>query len=171
MTALNQQLVEFGFTIALGLLIGVLFDFYRVFNRLIHPSRLVTRIGDLLFWLLLTGVVFFLLLLGNQGEVRAYVILGLVAGIWIHLHWFSRTLIRVLSRVFGFFGRGFRRLVLILGWPVCLAFQVIAIPYGWVMKALRWLLSPIAKKFNAVKARVNRQMRSIRRILLSFTRR
>lgn len=104
MIPLSQQFMGFGLAIALGILIGILFDFYRISNCLLRPPIMVTRISDLLFWLLMTAVVFYSLLLGNWGEVRAYIILGLIFGLIIHVRCFSQTLLRLANRFFRFLG-------------------------------------------------------------------
>jgi len=142
MTTLSQQLLVFGLTVALGILIGVLFDFYRMLNRVIRPSSWLTQVGDLLFWLLLSGMVFWLLLIGNWGEVRAYVFLGLALGLIGHLRWFSKTTLRFWNWLFRLTGKVYGCFISIIGWPVRLFSRIVVVPIGWLSMGLRWLFSP-----------------------------
>jgi len=148
MTELSQQFLAFGLTIALGILMGVFFDFYRVLNRLLHPPRLVIQVGDLLFWLVLTGVVFTILFLGNWGEVRAYVFLGLALGLVIYFKWFSRLFIRLFNRVLRLVGRVLRFVGQIVGWPIRrLAWlaRLMIIPVGRFSNGFRTFLTPVRR--------------------------
>ncbi|OAT80681.1 spore cortex biosynthesis protein YabQ [Desulfotomaculum copahuensis] len=96
---LDDQLFAFVLTLGAGMLAGFLYDCYRVVRELLRPGKTVVLLGDLLYWLLLTGVVFAVLLAGNQGEVRFYLLLGLGLGALVYLKLFSpaaRRLIRAL---------------------------------------------------------------------------
>lgn len=92
-------------TIAAGMLLGLIFDFYRVVRGLVRPRRWLTSVGDLLYWLVATAVVFVALLLGNWGELRLYVFLGLLAGVGVYYKWASMLAIRLLRYVLRLTGR------------------------------------------------------------------
>lgn len=81
--------------------------------------------GDVLFWVVLTGVVYGMLLLGTSGDVRWYVFLGLVAGALIYRRCFSERgyvfwtgLLRVSRRVQRTVCYPFVCLWMILSWPL-----------------------------------------------------
>jgi spore cortex biosynthesis protein YabQ len=68
-----------------GLLVGFLFDLYTAFRTVFRLQRgLLTNIGDLVYWLIVTVVVYVLLFITNGGEVRLYMFVGVVLGIWIY---------------------------------------------------------------------------------------
>lgn len=92
----SVQIGNFLMTIFCGLLMGVLFDGYRVVRGILTPRTIFTDIGDLMFWGVSTLVVFATLLVTNWGEVRLYVFLGLAIGIFVYLKLCSRTIIRIL---------------------------------------------------------------------------
>lgn len=79
-TIVSQQVISFVTTVLLGILIGLAYDVLRVIRFLFHPSRRILFFYDLLFWVLMTGTVFFILLVSSWGEVRAYVFIGLGSG-------------------------------------------------------------------------------------------
>jgi spore cortex biosynthesis protein YabQ len=166
MTTLSQQFFVFGLTIALGVLMGLLFDFYRVLNRLFRPSRLATQIGDLLFWLLLAGVVFFLLILGNWGEVRVYVVLGLILGLLGHLRWFSRTTIRIFNCWFCLMGKMYRSIIRIVSWPVRWLTRIVLVPVGWISIGFRRFLWPVFMVNNKIRNILKRWYQSYKNQLI-----
>lgn len=96
MEPIKLQATSFLITVLAGLLLGLLFDTYRVMRRRTKPRGLVTSLGDLLFWALATTVTFTLLLLGNWGELRLYVFVGLSLGVAFYYWTVSRLYIRSL---------------------------------------------------------------------------
>ncbi|MGE5552999.1 MAG: spore cortex biosynthesis protein YabQ [Betaproteobacteria bacterium] len=106
MTApLIAQVAVFALTIGIGLLLGLLFDFYRVVRGRLRPGRFATAVGDLLFSLTATGVTFALLIVGNWGELRLYVWVGFLLGALSYRLFLSRTVISWLVALFTLVGR------------------------------------------------------------------
>jgi len=85
-----------------GALLGVLFDFYRIMRGFVKPRWYITSVGDLVYWLLATVIVFGALLIGNWGEVRVYVFFGLAAGVAGYNRWLSRPTLKVLIQTSRF---------------------------------------------------------------------
>lgn len=82
-----------------GLITGLLFDLYRLARGLIRPRRLLTDIGDLLFWLVVTPILFVILVNDNFGQVRVYVFLGWVIGFLLYRALFSSSIIYLVLAV------------------------------------------------------------------------
>lgn len=81
---LAQQTYAFLMTILAGGVAGFLFDLYRVARSLTRPRQLATAVADLLYWIVVTPIVFALLLAGNWGELRFYVLIGLGVGLLLY---------------------------------------------------------------------------------------
>jgi spore cortex biosynthesis protein YabQ len=79
-----------------GLLLGILYDVYRVAAKKLKVSRWLLAILDLVYWLAATVLVFRLLYLSNQGQVRIFVFLSLMIGICCYFALFSRYVIRLI---------------------------------------------------------------------------
>lgn len=149
MVPVIEQFNSFFFTVAVGLVMGLIIDFYRsiVGYRRLRPP--VVAAGDLLLWLLLTGLVFFLLLLNNWGEVRAYVLIGMAAGFLVYRKWLSPFMLRFWHRTFFVTGRIIRFLVRLLIFPFKLIQRILFLPLGLVSMFLDWLgrlLAALARK-------------------------
>lgn len=87
------QIDTFLYTLLTGIILGVIFDFYRVFRGICRPHIWITSITDLMYWLLATILVFVALLVGNSGEVRLYVFIGLLLGVVLYYRLASRVVI------------------------------------------------------------------------------
>ncbi len=92
---MSDQVYAFTITVALGLLAGVFYDFFRVMRRMLRPPRWLLFCLDLAFWLVMTVVVFIVLLASVSGEVRAYVLVGMGLGGCFYVLLFSRAVFRL----------------------------------------------------------------------------
>ncbi len=84
MESLGTQLYAFGIVLLAGITLGLFFDFFRVVRGLIRPGFIGTPILDLLFWALVTPILLLYLILANWGELRGYVIIGLLLGLFFY---------------------------------------------------------------------------------------
>jgi spore cortex biosynthesis protein YabQ len=82
--SLVSQMLAFAVMVATGFMVGCMFDIYRVIRTLTRPRAKGTFIMDLCFWLWVTPAVFFMLLMGNWGELRLYVFLGAAMGLFAY---------------------------------------------------------------------------------------
>ncbi len=104
MDTLAGQVYGFAATIAAGLSLGLLFDLYRLWRRATRPQKAVTALSDILFWTVATPVTYFYRLMGNWGELRFYVFLGLLLGLFLYFSVFSVIVINFLITVGYYMG-------------------------------------------------------------------
>lgn len=129
----GQQVETFVITILTGLLLGLLFDLFRVMRNIFRPRWMIGSAADLAYWLLATGIVFTALLLGNWGELRLYVFIGLLGGVAAYFKFLSRRTVRLLIGLLRLAGRAVRAvelaLVYLLVKPVRFLARLAASPF------------------------------------------
>lgn len=81
---LLEQLKPFVLTLLVGLIAGLVFQFYQCSMALSSCGRWLLYLLDFLVWIVILLLVFFLLLVINQGEIRVYILLALFIGILIY---------------------------------------------------------------------------------------
>ena len=90
----NQIYLLLVFTIT-GIAIGILFDVFRILRKTFKTSNFITYIEDIVFWIL-TGTLFLNILFKfNNGEIRNYVILGVIIGVLLYMLNISRYFISI----------------------------------------------------------------------------
>lgn len=134
MVPVLEQFQSFFFTILIGFLIGIIVDGYRTLCDRLPLVRTARTVTDIIIWLFLTGLVFFLLLLNNWGEVRAYVLIGMAIGAIIYRQKFSTYVVRWWRLVFLMAGK----LILIILFPFRLMQKILFVPLGLVSMLLDW---------------------------------
>ncbi len=80
----------------IGIIIGLVFDFFKVLRKLFKTKDIVTFIEDLLF-LLISGTLIVLGIIKlNSGEVRFYLFLGMFFGVLIYSLTISKLYVIIL---------------------------------------------------------------------------
>ncbi|MGI6036554.1 MAG: spore cortex biosynthesis protein YabQ [Limnochordia bacterium] len=84
MPSLSTQISAFLTVIAAGVFLGGLFDVYRVFRGFARPGAVLTTLFDAFFWLVASPCTIWILLTGNWGELRFYVPVGFLLGLFLY---------------------------------------------------------------------------------------
>lgn len=135
------------FTIS-GIAIGIFFDIFRILRRSFKTSDIITYIEDIIFWIF-TGVFFlFILFKFNNGEIRSYVIIGILLGILIYMLTISRYFIKISVDIIKFLKK-------ILLYPLKSVWNIlvkIIKPFSFVVINIRKTFKDFCKKmFNITK--------------------
>jgi spore cortex biosynthesis protein YabQ len=126
---------------ATGILLGVLFDIYRVLRMRFRPHWLITTTADLLYCLLASAVAFAALLISNWGEFRFYVVIALVSGLFFYYRLASRYVMKLIVVWFKFVAGTIRTGKKIVG-------LVIVRPVLIVVRTLCWPAHFVGRKCN-----------------------
>lgn len=119
-----------------GLLVGLVYDLYKVFRHFLKPKKIATIIEDILFWVIITIVVFTVLIKSTWGELRGYIFIGLFIGVFLYFKLISKILYPILIKLFK------------------LIFSMLLIP----VRQIKRLTEPLIKKVNKIN-KVLKEMR------------
>lgn len=84
----------FSFT---GMLIGILFDFFRVLRKTYKTLDVITYIEDILFWILTGILIIYNIWFFNDGEIRLFMILGIIIGALLYTLTISCFVIKIIN--------------------------------------------------------------------------
>lgn len=98
---LSMQWLTMAVMLLSGLGMGTVFDGYRVLSNELRFPRWWLPVLDVIYWMAAALVVFRVLYASNNGEVRAYVFIGLAAGIVIYYLLLSRLVIVIVKWLIG----------------------------------------------------------------------
>jgi spore cortex biosynthesis protein YabQ len=111
MTPLNAQFSTLGLTVALGVVMGILFDFYRAIRSLRKWKKGWGHLADFAVWLVFTVMVFAVLLYSNWGEVGIHIFFGIGLGLLCYFRLASRKVLKLFRLSLGTILQGWAMLV------------------------------------------------------------
>ena len=92
---INNQAVLFLIFSLNGVIIGLIFDFFRILRKSFKTSNLMTSIQDIIFWII-TGIsVIFFMYNFSDGTIRFYMFLSLLFGFIIYILAISPYIIKI----------------------------------------------------------------------------
>ena len=92
---INNQAQLFLVFIINGIIIGILFDFFRILRKSFKTNDFATYIEDFLFWILTGLSILFTLFKFNNGEIRLYMFFAIGIGILFYILIFSSYIIKL----------------------------------------------------------------------------
>ncbi|MCD5415127.1 MAG: spore cortex biosynthesis protein YabQ [Clostridiales bacterium] len=84
MYSANQETLIFLTTIYGGILIGFIYELYKLFRKIFRPKTISTNIQDVFFWSIILMVVFYTLIVTNQADLRYYNFMGFMIGVIVY---------------------------------------------------------------------------------------
>lgn len=137
--AQNQAYLFLVFSLT-GVIIGVLFDFFRILRRSIKTPNVITYIEDILFWILTGLLVLYNIWYFNNGEIRIYMFLGIILGILIYMSTLSNIIIKIFSKIL-------QTIIKVLELP----FKTIITIFRKIITAIVKIITKFTKKFTTKK--------------------
>ena len=117
-----------------GIIIGFIYDLYRIFRGLLRPKKIATMIQDLIFWCLISIVAFYVLVFSNQGAIRFYNFLGFILGAILYQSILSKFVIKGLTFLLRMLKNFIYDLYQILKYPFSVALCIIVGPCSYCKK-------------------------------------
>lgn len=117
------QSVLFAVFFILGMVCSFVFDTFRVSERFFRSNMLVSVLKDILFWLVVTVLMFAICLKFNNGEIRFFMFIGVFAGALLYFNTLSRYVMNILYLIINILKN-------ILGF----IFKILLMPFKLVLK-------------------------------------
>lgn len=81
--------------VLIGLIISFLFDIFRILRRVYKTPDFVTIIEDIAFWIISGTILLSGIFIINEGKIRAYLFIGLFAGILLYIITISKFTLKI----------------------------------------------------------------------------
>lgn len=149
-----NQLYLFLIFITNGIVVGLLFDIFRILRKSFKTPNLITYIEDILFWIL-TGIsIVFCMYKFSYGSLRLFMFLGLGFGIIIYMLTFSKIIIKILVFIITFLKNIIIKII-----------HIFLKPFEFIYKIFYKLLSkPISKISRKVTVKIEKEKIKIKKV-------
>lgn len=114
---INQAYLFLIFTIN-GIIIGILFDIFRVLRKSFKTSDIITYIQDVLFWILTGFILLYSVFTFSNGEIRLYMFFGVFIGGLIYMLMFSKYFININVKIILTFKNIIQKIISIIIFPL-----------------------------------------------------
>ncbi len=161
--SMSEQARLFLISVVLGFIFGFGYDWIRVFRRIIKHLGFLVQAEDILYWLFACGILFFVMLKENYGEIRAYLIIGTFIGMILYFNTLSGLFLNISMAVVGFIKRIIILFFNIITAPFKMMFKILIIPCKFftnVLKNTQKNLKNLLKK-NPIYAKIINYRNSI----------
>ena len=85
-----------------GIVIGILFDIFRILRKSFKTADFITYLEDIIFWILTGCIMLFSIFIFNDGEIRSYVFIGIAIGIISYMLIISRFFVKISVSIIKF---------------------------------------------------------------------
>ena len=113
-----------------GVVIGILFDFFRILRRSFKTSNIITYVEDVLFWILTGVLILYNIWYFNNGEIRIYMFLGIIMGLLIYMLTLSSIIVSLFSKILK------------------MLIRILEIPFKTIISIFHKIITIIIKIFN-----------------------
>lgn len=108
-----------------GILIGLLFDIFRILRKSFKTNDFVTYLEDILFWILTGLILLYSIFIFNNGEIRLYMFLGVLLGCTLYMLLFSSYVIKINVKIILFLKNTIGKTLSILFLPIKCTYQLL----------------------------------------------
>ena len=147
MQMITNQAYLFLIFVINGLLIGLLFDAFRILRISFKTKDFITYIEDILFWIMTGSLVLYSIFVFNNGEIRFYIFLGIVIGIILYITLFSKYIIKFSVFIIKYLKKLFIKIFQILSIPI----KIIKKPITLITINIKKFIKPITHNIKISK--------------------
>ncbi len=141
-----EQLTSFIYFILTGIVLGIIFDVFRIARRTIKTSDFITNLEDVLFGLMAGVIILITIFKFNNGELRLYIFIGLGIGIILNMLFISKYFIKINVCIINFIKKVLKFLFKPIISFVKFVKKILFKPFLFVIFNIRKLIEQITKK-------------------------
>ncbi len=98
-------------SIMMGIIFSIIYDFFQVFISLSKQNDMKIFIADILFWIIVSNLMFLFLLATNYGVFRFYILFTATIGFFLYRVSIGCMTVNILKKLFHIISKLYRRLI------------------------------------------------------------
>ena len=156
--SVSFQAKLFLITIFCGFLTGFFYDVIRIFRLMIKHKKIFIALEDLIYWLLVSFIVFFVMLAESFGEIRLFSIVGVFMGMGFYFLAISPLILRCAQIIMNVIRKIFLLFLEIILTPFRLTLMIFSIPAKKIYCLLKIVYKKLLHSYKiCVKIRIHNQ--------------
>lgn len=134
-----------------GMLLGFIWDVYRLIRHYIKFGGFGTAIGDVVYWIISIYISIQIIFDVSYGNVRFFILMGFLSGALLYFYGISKYILKVLIFVVDTFLKLVKKIINILIKPAKIIYKYILI-----------LLAPVKKKYVITKIKAKKRYKFLK---------
>lgn len=148
----NAQAGLFFIFVIDGIIIGLLFDFFRILRRSFSTGNILTALEDIVFWILTGAILLYSIFAYNNGVIRGYMFLGVFCGVLLYIVTFSKFFIKISVTLISFIKKLIILILKPIIWLLNILKNIILKPISsFFVKLFKMMQKYIKKQLNILK--------------------
>ena len=131
-----------------GIIIGLLFDFFRILRKSFKTKDIITYIQDVLFWILTGFIILYSTFTFNNGEIRIFMFIAILIGIVFYMTLISTYIIKINVKFINLIKNILQKTL-----------NILLTPFKWIYKTSRNILY---KPFEFIKNKLSNILKLLR---------
>lgn len=119
-----NQAYLFSLFILNGILIGIVFDIFRILRKSFKTTDFITYIEDTLFWIVSGMITIYFLFVFNNGEIRFYIFIGIFLGVALYILSISKYFININVKLIAILKNIIGKILSIILYPIKLILKM-----------------------------------------------
>ena len=136
-----------------GVIIGVLFDSFRILRKSFKTSDFITTIEDILFWIMTGIIILYSIFVFNNGEIRFFMFIGIFLGTLLYILLISKYVIKTSVRVIKILKKVLKFIFKILIFPIQSTYRIIK---NILRKPILFCFINIKKNIRQIGTKINK---------------
>jgi spore cortex biosynthesis protein YabQ len=141
--SVSSQAYIFLCSIAGGMAIALVYDFFRIFRKAVKTGSLVTYVQDLLFWLIVAVIMFLTIYYSNDGELRVYLFIGALLGVVLYALLLSRIVMGSSLFIIRMVAKVIKAIIFLITYPARFILRLLKIPARKLARSARKSVSKV----------------------------
>ncbi len=105
-----------------------IYDLFRIKRKAIRTRNIVIYIEDFFFWIIVALVMFFVVYLSNEGELRGYIMIGTILGVVLYILLLSSIVIKWSLIIIRTVCMIIKKVWMIATYPIRIILRILGIP-------------------------------------------
>jgi len=144
------------------MVIGFVYDVFRIKRKTIKTTVLFIYIEDILYWIIVMAIMFALIFYSNDGEIRGFIFIGALIGVILYMLLLSKIIVKFSLAILNILGKIIKVILFIVAYPFRLIYRVLSIPVKLLMKPAKKFTRSI-KAYSRIKmVKISMWKRSLR---------
>lgn len=134
--SMTEQARLFFISVVIGFMLGFGYDWLRVLRRIVKHFDVLVQAEDIFYWLISCGILFFVMLKNNYGEIRIFLIFGAFMGMVVYFNTISDFFMKASMAIIEFIKKTIKLVITLILAPFKFLWKIILIPVKFFHRLL-----------------------------------